>query len=325
MWPNSPPSLTDLWRLDIAMRRQTTKTPLDWLREAERQHGVISRAQLLVSGLSASAIDRMVGSGRLTLLHRGVYAAAGRRPDWFSNLMAATLAAGEGSVASHRSAAALWRLRECSPGPVEVTTTKRIQRDGVVVHRGTVRPHQMATVSGIPVTSIHRTLIDLGDVADRHLVEDALDAALDRRMTSVAWLMRGIDEVGTRGRRGPAMLKRILEVTEDGRPPSWLERRFIRLLTGSELNGFVREHPVGSYFIDFAWPEIRLGIEVHGAKWHKERWQGDFARHNALTVVRWTMLHLTWDRIRDEPGAVLTEALAKYHELRWDLWRLGPV
>ena len=120
------------------------------------------------------------------------------------------------------------------------------------------------------------------------------------------------------------MLKQIVDGEGEGPPPSWLERRFIRLLTDSDLKGFVREHPVNTYFIDFAWPEIRLGIEVHGARWHKRRWQADLARHNDLTVAGWTMLHFTWDRIRDEPQVVLNESLAKYHELRWDLWRVDP-
>ena len=55
------------------MVRQVT-TPLVEL--AERQHGVVSRTQLLALGLSAAAIEARVHRGALRRLHRGVYAVA---------------------------------------------------------------------------------------------------------------------------------------------------------------------------------------------------------------------------------------------------------
>jgi hypothetical protein len=57
------------------------------------QRGVVSRAQLIELGLSASAIKRRVSFGRLQPLHRGVYAVghrALRREGW---CIAAVLAA----------------------------------------------------------------------------------------------------------------------------------------------------------------------------------------------------------------------------------------
>ncbi len=174
------------------------------------------------------------------------------------------------------------------------------------------------------MTSIHRTLIDLGDVADRQLVEGALDDALGRKITSTDWLRREIRSRGCRGRKGAATLRELIEVADEERPPSWLERRFIKLLSKTELGHFVREMPAcGKYFIDFAWPEVRLGVEVHGAAWHHgARWQADLERHNALTLAGWTLLHLAWTRIRDEPEVVLGEIVAKHRELTWQLWRV---
>src|SRR3954454_14950432 len=73
-----------------------------------RQHGVISRRQLLALGLSSRQIERRIASGRLHPTWRGVYAVGrpllGRCGRW----MAAVLACGPGAVLSHGSAAAVW-------------------------------------------------------------------------------------------------------------------------------------------------------------------------------------------------------------------------
>jgi predicted transcriptional regulator of viral defense system len=169
--------------------------PHDWRDHAKVQHGVVTRQQLLASGLSSSAVNRLVAKTDLRALHRGVYLVAGHQHDWVSSLIAATLVS-EGH-ASHRSAAKLWDLLDDRAVPVEVTTPGQPRDERISWHRRLLPPCDTTTVRGIPVTSIHRTLIDLGDVADRQLVEDALDRALERRMTSSDWLLSRIGDLGT--------------------------------------------------------------------------------------------------------------------------------
>jgi len=231
---------------------------------------------------------------------------------WAARLVAATLL-GDG-YASHRAAAQLWDLG-LSNAPIEVTTPRRPRADRIVWHRATLSAPDTTHIDAIPVTSIHRTLIDLGDVVEDDVVEDALDRALERRLTSVEWLLKGIDALGTQGRKGASVLHGILENGQEH--AWWLERRLIRLLDKSRLPAFFREFSVPPYFIDFAWPEVRLGVEVHGAKWHRrrQRWAKDLARHNHLTALGWTILHFTWEEIRDDPGRVIAEIKATYERL----------
>ncbi len=68
---------------------------------------------------------------------RGVYAIAGTPPSWEQSVMAAVLAAGDGAVASHSTAGALWGLPNFDRDQLEVSTARRDQRrlDGVVTHR----------------------------------------------------------------------------------------------------------------------------------------------------------------------------------------------
>jgi len=63
---------------------------------AAKQHGVLSRTQLLDLGVGQDAIKHRIALGRLHRMHRGVYAVghrALRREAWW---MAAVLAAGPG-------------------------------------------------------------------------------------------------------------------------------------------------------------------------------------------------------------------------------------
>src|SRR5215210_594174 len=140
---------------------------------ADRQHGVVTRRQLLDAGFSPDEIDGRVARGRLHRLWRGIYA-VGRprltRPGWWS---AAVLACGDGTVLSYDSAAALWRIREATPGHdgerdrprtihVSVSATRSPRRTGIRVHRRRLlSDSEWTRRSGIPVTTPARTLIDL--------------------------------------------------------------------------------------------------------------------------------------------------------------------
>ena len=72
---------------------------------AARQHRVVSLAQLMALGLSASAVRSRVAAGKLRRLHRGVYAVGLAPLSLKAIYMAAVLACGPKAVLSHRSAA----------------------------------------------------------------------------------------------------------------------------------------------------------------------------------------------------------------------------
>src|SRR4030088_860250 len=78
---------------------------------AERQHGVVARAQLDALGVGRGAVEHRLEEGRLHGLHRGVYAVGHRVIPREGHWMAAVLAMGSEAVLSHRSAAALWGMR----------------------------------------------------------------------------------------------------------------------------------------------------------------------------------------------------------------------
>src|ERR671930_2118929 len=90
-------------------------------RLAARQHGVVSRTQLIDHGLHPQAIKHRLDTGRLHPIHRGVYAVGRRQITRHGEWMAAVLACGSKALLSHDSAAALSRMRPDRRGPIEVS------------------------------------------------------------------------------------------------------------------------------------------------------------------------------------------------------------
>jgi predicted transcriptional regulator of viral defense system len=97
-------------------------------RLAERQHGVVARAQLLEIGLGGAAIDKRAARGRLHRLHRGVYAVGHPVLTARGRWMAAVLACGPGAVLSHLSAAALHGF-DRTPGPTSTSRSRPDRRE----------------------------------------------------------------------------------------------------------------------------------------------------------------------------------------------------
>src|SRR5215210_4639042 len=100
-----------------------------------RQHGVVSRAQLMALGLSRAEIDGRVRRKVLHRVHRGVYAVGHLALTRNGRFMAAVLACGEGAALSHFSAAVLWGILEDRGQAIHVTVEGNRACRGIVVHR----------------------------------------------------------------------------------------------------------------------------------------------------------------------------------------------
>jgi hypothetical protein len=71
---------------------------------AIRQHGVVSRTQLLLAGVSRDAIRHRMETKSLHRIHPTVYAVGHSLVSLDARYMAAVLACGDGAVLSHRDA-----------------------------------------------------------------------------------------------------------------------------------------------------------------------------------------------------------------------------
>jgi Transcriptional regulator, AbiEi antitoxin len=144
---------------------------------AGAQHGVASRAQLTNLGLTRNEIDNRTASGRLHVVHRGVYAVGHRVMTREGRWMAATLATG--GVLSHFTAAAAWGFARSATIHVTVPGDPgRRRRPGVHIHRSrTLTPADTTVHHGIPITEPHRTLADLAQTLNGRPLEHAVNLA----------------------------------------------------------------------------------------------------------------------------------------------------
>jgi very-short-patch-repair endonuclease len=276
---------------------------------ARRQHGLVTRTQLLARGMDAAAVKRRLRAGRLRAIYRGVYLVGPIVPPHAREL-AAVLACGEGAVLSHRSAAALWQLLPypATSAPIDVTVIAvDRRRPGIRVHRViSLEPDEVTTHKGIPVTTPARTMLDLAaDEAERDL-EQALAAVERSHKTSRAKLLSLLTRYP--GRRGAPTLRALLDA--DSRPAltrSEAEERFLALVTKAKLPPPEVNVRLADFEVDFLWREQRLVVEVDGYAHHADRasFEADRARDAVLAARGFRVVRVTWRQIVAQPEAVI--------------------
>lgn len=280
---------------------------------AERQHGVVTRAQLAELGLTDPSIGRRVEDGSLWRVHKGVYAVGRPSLTREGRFMAAVLSCGPAAALSHFAAGVLWRLLTERGPRIDVTVPRggqRRRRGAVIIHRSALPAADITHRDGIRVTTPARTLIDLADVLPRRQLERALDEA--------AYLRLDLAPVSPLpGRRGAGVLAQVIARHAPGstRTRSELEERMLSLckrcrLPTPEVNTTVQGHEV-----DFLWRDSRLVVEVDGWAAHGTRsaFERDRRRDADLLAAGWRVLRISWERLRSEPLWVaerLAEVLA---------------
>lgn len=281
---------------------------------AEAQHGVIARGGLLAAGIGDEAIKARLRTGGLVQLHVGVYALAHRAMRPQARWMAATLAGGEGTVLSHRSAAALWGLRP-APTQIDVTvphgTGARRRAAGVCV-RQTRRlgAWERSVRDGIPVTAVARTLLDLAAIVPPHHLRRAVERAEQLELFDLRAVERVLEaHPGRPGRRALATLladahRHGLPVTRSDMEAAMLQVCIDFTVPRPQVNRYDKDREV-----DFRWPDHRLVVEVDGWATHKTRraFEDDRARDRALLAEGWRVARFTWSDVMRHPHRVATE------------------
>jgi Transcriptional regulator, AbiEi antitoxin len=275
---------------------------------ATRSHGLVTRSDLLATGLSHDQIKSRLRRGSLIAVHRGVYRVGHRAPSDESHYLAAVLACGKGALLSGLAAANLLGLvKGVTPAPeVSAPTERRVQ--GVTTRRMRYGDAPAGIVCrGVPVTPVPLTLVDLAGRLDEAALARACHEAGVRYGTTPA------DVAALLERRpntpGARQLRRIL----DGDVPvslSRLESRFFaRLREGGLPRPPHTNRDVGGRRVDCRWPEQRLTVELDSYRYHSSRyaWERDRRREREAYARGDDFRRYTYDDVFVSPTLMLRE------------------
>jgi very-short-patch-repair endonuclease len=288
------------------------------------QDGMITRAQAIHAGLTRDDIQARLADGRWDNPYRGVYVLTGIAHSPHRLLRVALAATGTGAAASHRSAAWLWGLTDRPPATasVSVSEDRHPVVPGIDLHRSRL-PLAVTARRGLPCTGVARTLTDCATVLPPGGLADLVDRALASRVITV----RELDDATTDGGGlsklpGRRALRHCLadRGLVGGPTPSVLESRMARLFRRHQLPVPRAEVVWGDqrqYRLDFAYPGLRLVVEVDGYAWHAspEQFARDHRRRNELTTAGWTVLVYGWRDVSDVPDRVAGEIAATHRKL----------
>ena len=285
---------------------------------AAAAHGCVLIEQLRSSGLSEGRIRTLVRTGFLQRRGNGLFTVIGAPPTWRQQVMVEVLRGGSQAVSSHRSTSALAALDRFRPGAIDVVSPRGGRRSSPAAHLHEtcdLPGRDRDVIDGIPVTSVTRTLIDMGRYVGVHRLGSMLDDAVRQNLTSYELVHDRFRELARPGRNGIGRMRAVLEDRPCGAPApgSDFESMVLRLLLDAGLPRPVLQHRVQCgdlhFLLDLAWPDHLLAVECEGFAYHQTPTQlaWDEMRRNRLQLHGWRVLGYTWITAKRDPVGLVAE------------------
>jgi hypothetical protein len=287
---------------------------------AARQKGLFSRKQAIRAGVSSGMLARRLECGQWVRVLPHVYRIASSPVSLDQRLMAGCVWAN--AVVSHHSAARLYGFegvpRARRGEAIQLTARRTVMRSvfGFLVHTTRCLDRKDRTEwDGIPVTSLSRTLFDLAPHLDERRLSQLLDSGLAMHPSvDMRHLLRETKRLRGSGRRNSLTLAKLLEARAPDavRLDSALERRFLAAMKNAHLPRPKEHYDVvenGRHLaeVDFAYPRVRLAIQLDGAAIHRrfDVWQRDQRQSSELAAAGWRVAHVTWEQLEECEDEVL--------------------
>ena len=277
---------------------------------AAKQHGMVSRWQLLEIGLSTDAIDRRIRDGLMHPVFRGAYAVGHPTlPPW-GRANAAVLACGPDALLSHRSAGELWGLLRTSRYVIDVTVPRRIRgQRGIATHHGSP---DRAVCDGIAITTVPQTLLDVASLGSRRQTERAWDQAERLELFDLVALENLLAR--SPGRRGTKPLRALIAAARMPEPTrSELEDMLRDICRGANLPIPAFNVEVAGEDVDAYWPRYNLVVELDGWQHHKTRAdrERDLLKEERVKLAGYRFHRFSYRRLANHPDEVAA-VLSRY-------------
>jgi very-short-patch-repair endonuclease len=181
----------------------------------------------------------------------------------------------------------------------ELNQASQHKTRGIVLHNDTLSNEEIATNSGVSVTTAARTAFDLGRRYGRTLAD--VDTLIDRH----------------RGTRGIVQLREVIRLADvDAESPQETRTRLV--LTGAGLRPQRTQIDVFNRFgdhvhrIDMGWPQWKVGVEYDG----EQHWTNptirakDIDQEAELEALGWRIIRVSAEMLRYRPHTIVERARA---------------
>jgi len=283
--------------------------------------GPFTLADAAAAGLERWHLD----TSRYRRLGLGTYAWAELPVTPELRLAAARLHLPPTAVFGGRTAAWLHRLDWTFVEPIEVILPTSVDikgRAGLRISRAGLQDHEVVIRRRTQVTSVVRTLLDLGRRLPLAEAVMLADVALHQTLTSVADLDAAVLEVG--GSRNVQQLRRVL-LNVEPLSESHMESLLRMLLVEAGLprpQAQVALRDGTGHFLgraDLYYPSHRLALEYDGGN-HRDSLVKDDRRQNLLLEAGYTIRRFTAPDLRATPDLVVAMVRAELSRPpRWSL------
>jgi very-short-patch-repair endonuclease len=256
----------------------------------------------------ANTMAWLVRQGKLVAVLPGIYAP----PEVASNvevLMRAVSLRHPDAVVLGGAAARASFWPDAPMRTIDVAASTRLaRRPGYTFSRRHIPVELVVERARLRYTAPALTAIDLAtfDCAD------AIDHALRTRAATLGGMYEALRL--TPNRAGNQQRLKLL-IDSRNEPWSAAERLAHRILRAAGLTGWRTNFPIfldgRLYYIDIAFPHLKLAIEIDG-RLHEEDvdlFESDRWRQNALVADGWRVLRFTWQMLREHPEVVVAAIL----------------
>lgn len=264
---------------------------------ADQQEGVLSREQILGSGVSSAVLDRLLRQGPWSPLARGLYWTRGGDPPWSALAWGGVLLGADRARLGPEASAHLWALRQ-APDVVDVLVP---YARGCAVggswsfHRERPGARSPRAVGAPPRLTAADTVLDLLAGATDGEVVTLVTRAVQQRLVSTKSLRSTLGERRLHPRR-KLLLTLLADVAEG--VESNLELAYLRDVERAHgLPRGRRNRYRGNlrYRTDVGYDAYALLVELDGRLGHEGEGRfRDYRRDNAFALQELTTLRYGW-------------------------------
>jgi very-short-patch-repair endonuclease len=189
------------------------------------------------------------------------------------------------------------------------------KRRGRLIHRSADLAEGERTIErDVPVTTVARTLLDLGAVVPTHHLRRAIERSEQAELFNLRDVRRVLDSHPARpGRRALTALLDDMHQHGVPRTRSDLEAMMLQICLDNDLPRPQVNRYDGMRESDFRWPDRRLIIEVDSWTFHgrtRTAFDGDRARDRVLLREGWRVARFTDRQLLTDRAGIARELAA---------------